>query len=125
MLDYLDSEANDSYLDAITWLVVALLALLVGGLILYLLFVSAVNIVMAIAKLYKKVEAKCKGNKVVAEPKLKDSTRIEDEGSPKESNSPRKAPGRSPTNISSTRQLVSTSPNSPIGPRGTFNFTAT
>ena len=86
LLDYLDNNANDSYLNAITWLVVTLLALLVGGLALYLLFVSSVNLVMSMAKLYKKVKSKCKRNKKVdAEPKLRDSTLIEEELSPNSS----------------------------------------
>ena len=86
LLDYLDNNANDSYLNAITWSVVALLALLVGGLALYLLFVSSVNLVMSMAKLYKKVKSKCKRNKKVdAEPKLRDSTLIEEELSPNSS----------------------------------------
>lgn len=51
---------NETYLDVSTWVVIALLVILVGGLAAYLLFVSAVNAVLSIIKLCRKFRQKCK-----------------------------------------------------------------
>ena len=66
---------NEIYTEVTAWVVIGLLAILVGGLAAYLLFVSAVNAFLSIIKLCEKIKKKCKRYRKVKN----DSTIIEED----------------------------------------------